>query len=139
MPKNHSITVEEANEMIQKFLDIQSQLMDPKIFNSLPQDVRDYFAERIISFVFYKDQLEAYFKNVDANAIRFYYGGHKDSRPTIVVCACQIDPYDEALVENRIAPPGPGQYPSTFVKLISTKFDIRLDNRPPTEKPYSQQ
>jgi len=129
MPTSHAITKNDANVEVKAFLEIREEAMDADVFQNLSQKARYYYESNILSFVFYKDQLDALFAAVQANAIRIYYAADASGNPTLVIYPCYISA-DETQVENKDAPSGPtgAQYPkfrpTTYNK---SNFDIGND------------
>lgn len=129
MATSHSISRDNANTEVRRFLRTLGELTDPNFINQLSYEAQQFFAPRYVSFVFYKDQLDALYNNVDANAYRVYFAQKGNSRPSIVIVPCNIND-DETEVENRIAAFGdPGnQYPiPQTTQFDNTNFDIADD------------
>jgi len=133
MPTDHSIPTKEADELIKRFLRIQEELTKEGVLKNFSADVQQYFADKFVSFVFYKDQLDALFKdlNGEANAVRVYYGAHEKGFSTMVITPCKLNPDNEYEVTNIVPPNGPIQYPPPKkTALVADKFQLPLDNFP---------
>ena len=133
MPTNHSIPTKEADELIKRFLRIQEELTKEGALKNFSADVQQYFADKFVSFVFYKDQLDALFKDLkdEANAVRVYYGAHEKGFSTMVITPCKLNPDNEYEVRNIVPPNGPIQYPPPKkTALVADKFQLPLDNYP---------
>ena len=114
MATSHAISRVDANEEIKRFLEIREEF-DKLNLDPLPDRARYYIESNILSFVFYKDQLDNLYNAVDANAFRIYFGANAAGGPTLIIFPCMINDA-ETSVENRLAtsaPPG-GQYPKVF-------------------------
>ena len=131
MADKHPITRDDANDDIRRYLKMVEDLQSSKVFNQLPADVQSYFEGKLISFAFYKKELDALYASAldDPNALRVYLSIGPDKKPTIVITACKISD-DEKTVTNRLPKPpvGGDQYPvAKSTGYTSENFDIGKD------------
>ena len=90
MPRSHAISKANANAEIRKFLEINEEL-NPQNQNQWSESANNFVASTMVSFAFYKDQLDALFNTVqDANGFRIYYGANSAGAPTLVIYPCAI-------------------------------------------------
>jgi hypothetical protein len=112
MATEHGITRVDANAEIKKFMEIRGELYQPDVVAQLSPSAQAYVSSNHLSFVFYKDQLDALFSTVDANAYRVYLAAKSSGQPSLVIVPCELSA-DEYSVSNRLStavPPGQ-QYP----------------------------
>ena len=114
---SHAISVQDANTEIQKFLTIREELQS--YANQMSEEARNFVNSNALSFVFYKDQLDAAFNSLNANAFRVYFAATASGSPTLVIYPSLIS-NDEYTVANQTSPSGGGgqQYP----KIFGTQF-----------------
>ena len=112
MAKQHGITRSDANAEISKFLSIRAEILDKIDIDTLSNEARQYLSSTLLSFIFYKDQLDTLFTTVSANAYRVYMAADSYGQPTIVIFPCQLSG-DEVSASNRLSTSqDPGQqYP----------------------------
>ena len=130
MPTSHFVSIDEANSDVERYLQVQDVLTNPKFLDSLPDHAQLYLKDKLLSFVFYKDQIDAMFKaSPGANALRIYNGAHFQKGYEVkIAVASYLNPADETYVANRIVlPPGPGQYPVKFRLLTSRPVNLPDD------------
>jgi hypothetical protein len=112
MAKDHTISRRDANDEIRQFLKIRAEIFDSIDIDELSDAAGKFLSSDLVSFVFYKDQLDALFATVSANTYRVYLAADAYGYPTLVVIPCQLSA-DETSMHNVLsASEGPGQqYP----------------------------
>ena len=128
MPRSHTISKADANNEIKKYLEIKEEYDTQKGNIQFSESTANYFNSPILSFAFYKDQLDSLFNSVeDANAFRIYFGADSSGVPTLVIYPCTIteDEYSYSAM-NRISSSGNGdQYPYSFSTVYNkNNFDV---------------
>lgn len=127
MSRSHTISKADANTEIRKFLEIKEEY-DPQNQSQLSQSANNFMTSTLVSFAFYKDQLDSLFNSVqDANGFRIYFGADSSGAPTLVVFPCTITEGESSYsASNKISTAGEGeQYPFTFTTSYNkTNFDV---------------
>lgn len=126
MAKQHSISRSDANAEISKFISIKAEILDKVNIDSLSSEARQYVSSSLLSFIFYKDQLDTLFNTVSANAYRVYMAADSYGQPTLVVVPCELGS-DEVYASNKLSTSqDPGQQYPVFKSTGFTigNFDI---------------
>ena len=123
---SHEISREDANIEVRKFMEIRDEIRDSGLANQLSPAAQSYLNSPSLSFAFYKDQLDAMFNQVQANAIRVYFAADSNGKPTLVIIPCDISG-DESSAQNKQSSTGGPiiQYPRSLPSgYSSSTFDI---------------
>ncbi len=118
MPRQHQISKTDADPEINRYSDIVKEAKKPEFADGLPPGLKAYLNAGTVSFVFYKDQIDAMFSyGQGANALKIYFAAKPyDSAPSLVIVPCTVSA-DESYATDAPPPPpgnGGGQYPLVY-------------------------
>lgn len=112
---SHDILREDANIEIRKFMEIREEIRDSGLANQLSPAAQSYLNSNSLSFVFYKDQLDNMFSQVEANALRVYFAADNVGKPSLVIVPCQLNSDESSSQNQQASSTGPVlQYPRAF-------------------------
>ena len=85
------VTFDQANQYIESYVNLQTQLTEPSRLDGLEQNVLNYYNSNLTSFVFTRDKINQLLNDSDANALRIYYGAQSNGFATLVLVGCKKD------------------------------------------------
>lgn len=101
--RSHKTEFDAANTMINDFQEIRQYIIENNLVpGDAPQKVKNYFSSNILSFAFYKKEIDEYFDKLEKDnpinstiqleqfGIRIYFAADATGKPSLVMMLCKL-------------------------------------------------